>query len=938
MESYDHLIKYNEDGNSVSVPFGRAAEYYISKHPLLKNIRLKARSRLRAPQLVNEGIITIKRVEGAVDYVEWTTSSGKTKSTNRIDDIIELTEKGEEFVKQIQAGTAKDKLCWSWVMYCAGDGNSCQHLCGGIGKCNPDCQNANLPNNLKNSNDRHRCRLRVVSESRLSWIKSPHQLKIKIEGWHLPPNALITHEPQVTRVNLTRSARDKIIISRRADRWTADDVKNKILVSKQGATEADLSQEVVKNRDICNNKQLKRLIIRDDRRVRDNSGPWTVLQNYIQDLLKPRGHVLYYHAPDLSAPGDSPERYYQLIVSDDIWLKNGRDYGHYCFCIDGNNELNMERATVLTMVVETNLGHLTPLGFALSNGDDKAPVRYAVTAIRENIPCNRKDCEHPWYYEDLPNERGFKRIRKCSEEQPWNPIAMIDQYLPIKKALDGIVTDTCLSWTFLMQKLAEKLKAWDVSRVLRYPIALGYKIIGRSRTEEESADMARLFKVFIDSLPLSYAQKNLIKDDLETNWISDEWRAMIVDSCREYSEKNSDKLRKPMTTNSLTEKITKRVIVQLDGKLTPLVFLERLFGVKLRRDVLHADNLPNGDNQDNAGLIAFFNSQPLDHQDDNSEKQKPADIIRNLNLGRFYFLSGLVEPTDEPYCYYVKRHTDEPLTLTSSYDGKLISLDENTMEKLNVMMNRFIARHGVVIQEGYYMANIKTGECLMCYDFIWNGRFRDVCKHVHAAKLYAEAQRMGDFTSLINETKVKLVEYFNCRENNETQQNILIRRGTIDEAFDEIRRLYEISGDKIFDSTMLYTDACRDPFRNLKQKRRVASKQNIPVLTKKARISKDNEKDETTEKLVAAHNLQQNEAVTSLGSFISDKDNELLFRSDDSSIISSSSSSSSLHHQQSVQISSSSSTIHIHSSDAYDKAIAEFNNVRHALTNSRQAP
>ncbi|EXX57166.1 hypothetical protein RirG_209750 [Rhizophagus irregularis DAOM 197198w] len=254
------------------------------------------------------------------------------------------------------------------------------------------------------------------------------------------------------------------------------------------------------------------------------------------------------------------------------------------------------------------------------------------------------------------------------------------------------------------------------------------------------------------------------------------------------------------------------------------------------------------------------------------------------------------------------------------------------------MMNRFIARHGVVIQEGYYMANIKTGECLMCYDFIWNGRFRDVCKHVHAAKLYAEAQRMGDFTSLINETKVKLVEYFNCRENNETQQNILIRRGTIDEAFDEIRRLYEISGDKIFDSTMLYTDACRDPFRNLKQKRRVASKQNIPVLTKKARISKDNEKDETTEKLVAAHNLQQNEAVTSLGSFISDKDNELLFRSDDSSIISSSSSSSSLHHQQSVQISSSSSTIHIHSSDAYDKAIAEFNNVRHALTNSRQAP
>ncbi|CAG8586258.1 11429_t:CDS:2, partial [Funneliformis caledonium] len=857
MESYDHLIKYNEDGQSVNVPFGRAAEYYISKHPLLKNIRLKARSRLRVPQLVKNGIITLRRVEGAVDYVEWTTSSGKTKSTNRIDDIIELTEKGEQLVEKIQEGQQKDKLCWSWVMYCAGDGNSCQHLCGGIGTCNPDCPNVNLPNNLKNSNDRHRCRLRVVTESRLSWIKTSHQLKIKIEGWHLPPNVLLTHEPQVTRVNLTRSTRDKIIISRRADRWTADDVKNKILVSKQGATEADLHQEVVKNRDICNSKQLKRLIIRDDRRVRDNSGHWTLLQNYIQDVLKPRGHVLYYHVPDLSAPEDSPERYYQLIVSDDLWLMNGRNYGHYCFCIDGNNELNMDKATVLTMVVETDL--------ALSNGDDKAPVRCAITAIRKNLPCNLEDCEHSWYYEDLPNERGFKRIRKCSQEQPWNPIAMIDQHLPTKKVLDGVVARTCLSWTFLMQKLAEKFKAWDVSRALRYPIALGFKLIGRSRTEEESADMALIFKEFIDSLQLTCAQKNSIKEDLDINWMSDEWRAMIVDSCRQYPEQDSDQLRKPMTTNNLTERITKRVVAQLDGKLTPLAFLERLFGIKLCRDVLHADNLTSGDNQDNAGLIAFFNSQSFDHHDYYSKTQKPADMVRNLNLGRFYFLSGLVKPTYDPYCYYVKRHGESSLTLTSSYDGKLISLDENVMEKLNVMMNRFIAGYGANVQEGYYMANIKTGECLLCYDFIWNGRFRDTCKHVHAAKLYSEAHG-GDFDSLINETKIKLIEYFNCREINETQQNILIRRGTVDEAFAEIQRLYEISGDKIFDSTMLYNDTCRDPFRNCKQKRRAASKQSISVTTKKVRISEGDQRVAINEPIkelkTTSYDLQRNELTT----------------------------------------------------------------------------
>ncbi|CAG8623564.1 10622_t:CDS:2 [Funneliformis mosseae] len=455
---------------------------------------------------------------------------------------------------------------------------------------------------------------------------------------------------------------------------------------------------------------------------------------------------------------------------------------------------------------------------ALSNGDDKAPVRCAITAIRKNLPCNLEDCEHSWYYEDLPNERGFKRIRKCSQEQPWNPIAMIDQHLPTKKVLDGVVARTCLSWTFLMQKLAEKFKAWDVSRALRYPIALGFKLIGRSRTEEESADMALIFKEFIDSLQLTCAQKNSIKEDLDINWMSDEWRAMIVDSY----------------------------------------------------------NLTSGDNQDNAGLIAFFNSQSFDHHDYYSKTQKPADMVRNLNLGRFYFLSGLVKPTYDPNCYYVKRHGESSLTLTSSYDGKLISLDENVMEKLNVMMNRFIAGYGANVQEGYYMANIKTGECLLCYDFIWNGRFRDTCKHVHAAKLYSEAYG-GDFDSLINETKIKLIEYFNCREINETQQNILIRRGTVDEAFAEIQRLYEISGDKIFDSTMLYKETCRDPFRNCKQKRRAASKQSIPVTTKKVRISEGDQRVAINEPIkelkTTSYDLQRNELTTDFSSSFIDSSN-----------------------------------------------------------------
>ncbi|CAB4478163.1 unnamed protein product [Rhizophagus irregularis] len=87
--NFENFIEYNTAENSVNIPF------------------------------IKEGIITIERVEGAVDFIEWRIKTGQTKSTNRIDDIVKLTEKGEELVKQIEAGVKKDKLCWFWVIYCA---------------------------------------------------------------------------------------------------------------------------------------------------------------------------------------------------------------------------------------------------------------------------------------------------------------------------------------------------------------------------------------------------------------------------------------------------------------------------------------------------------------------------------------------------------------------------------------------------------------------------------------------------------------------------------------------------------------------------------------------------------------------------------------------------------------------------------------------------
>ncbi|CAG8508366.1 16474_t:CDS:2, partial [Cetraspora pellucida] len=153
----------------------------------------------------------------------------------------------------------------------------------------------------------------------------------------------------------------------------------------------------------------------------------------------------------------------------------------------------------------------------LSNGDDKIPVRAAISAIKANLPCNKSDCSHAWYYEDFPNNKGFRRIRECSSINPWNPIAMIDQHVPILHEIENEVRGIILSWTHIMLKLAEKFKAWDVPKLLRYPIAMGFKIVGRSRSDEEADDLMKLFKNFIDALAIEETNYYYVKRINETS-------------------------------------------------------------------------------------------------------------------------------------------------------------------------------------------------------------------------------------------------------------------------------------------------------------------------------------------------------------------------------------------------------------------------------------
>ncbi|PKC67138.1 hypothetical protein RhiirA1_510458 [Rhizophagus irregularis] len=118
-------IPYTPKGKGHTVTFAEIVSRNLdvgSNHdtsPTPSSNRLKMNVTKRIVSDIKEGIITIERVEGAVDFIEWRIKTGQTKSTNRIDDIVKLTEKGEELVKQIEAGVKKDKLCWFWVIYCA---------------------------------------------------------------------------------------------------------------------------------------------------------------------------------------------------------------------------------------------------------------------------------------------------------------------------------------------------------------------------------------------------------------------------------------------------------------------------------------------------------------------------------------------------------------------------------------------------------------------------------------------------------------------------------------------------------------------------------------------------------------------------------------------------------------------------------------------------
>ncbi|CAG8507221.1 8491_t:CDS:2 [Scutellospora calospora] len=691
------LHQINSDG-SIGLPFGRAVENYILSLPIVKGARFKCQSQQKLNQAVQRDFVVFKCEEGAIDFKGWTTITGMTKSTNRLDDRLELTEKGQSYVNQIQQSLVPDFCVWHWVFYCAGDGN-CQRVCSGFENCLPNYPNYKMKNNLKNSNDMHKCKVRIITKVMLNMVRERFPIKLYIESQHIPTNIFIQHESAVTCLNLSRTIRDQVILSRRADGHTAKEIKLKLLAPFNGASKEQLEQQ----------------------------------EKYGTNIFKEKGFVLYYQQEDQSFPSNSPEHYYQLTISDNMWLEQARNYGSFCFGIDAKYDLNNDRAPIHSLVVEDCGNWGTPIGFALSNKENINTIRLAVEAIKANIPCKNINCEHLYEYIILPNNKGFKCIRPCAIE--WKPFAMIDKHRPTKAALKPIIHGTILCWFYIMQTFRNHFRTQKIDWNLRYPIALAFKIIGRCRSITEAREMAIEYKNFINSLPISVNTKAFFINDLEDNWLSQEWILSFIDSGR-LPNKEDESNVKPWTTNNFTERMNKTFEERYSGTQTVLTFIERLYGIKIARS-----NLTENCSQliFNAGLVTYWNLHTIEHQNGLSRLQP--DITRRINQGKLKVLQDdILEVPDNPNFLYVCMNNQKQNNFRSPYTTDKIKFGDSEAQEISKMITKLAAKHMVPMLSNYYLVNYITSECT-CLDFIWHGSFRDFCKHGHAARIYVSIKR-----------------------------------------------------------------------------------------------------------------------------------------------------------------------------------------------------
>ena len=121
----------------------------------------------------------------------------------------------------------------------------------------------------------------------------------------------------------------------------------------------------------------------------------------------------------------------------------------------------------------------------------------------------------------------------------------------------------------------------------------------------------------------------------------------------------------------------------------------------------------------------------------------------------------MIKSTKQNNYYYVKQSQDSNIFI-SSYDDKIVEFSNEIMNKLSPMLNKLAEKtiqEAGGIQSNYYVVNIITGECPLCLDYIWNGPLHDVCKHVHAARIYSNYLKSYNRDEFFENIKYEFVTY-----------------------------------------------------------------------------------------------------------------------------------------------------------------------------------
>ncbi|GET03953.1 hypothetical protein GLOIN_2v1542684 [Rhizophagus clarus] len=174
----------------------------------------------------------------------------------------------------------------------------------------------------------------------------------------------------------------------------------------------------------------------------------------------------------------------------------------------------------------------------------------------------------------------------------------------------------------------------------------------------------------------------------------------------------------------------------------------------------------------------------------------------------------MVKISSDQKIFFVKKKPDD--LLVSPYDNKPLHLDEKIVRRLNNMITflmKSLLSENIKLDQGFYICDIITGECT-CWEYIWNSSLRDKCRHCHAATLFKETQQKGHI-EVVNKAKENLVHYFRNKERvvPASIKNNIIYQGDIENSYQEIIRLYNVQGNKIFYPLKRSSEEIKDPFR-----------------------------------------------------------------------------------------------------------------------------